>query len=329
MIIRSLILSTLLLGLLAAGSVFATAPSMEEETPGIVQQGGDTYAFKIGSVRVTALSDGTVPQDVHKILQGTTNEKIDSRLAHAYQANPVEMSVDAFLFEMDDKLVLVDTGAGEMFGPGVGGKLLKSLQAAGFNADDVTDILLTHAHSDHIGGLIHNGKIVFPNAVVHVGKPDIDFFMDRKNAEKSGYNVQFFDQAIQALKPYNDAGKIDTFDKTTEILPGVTASLHPGHTPGSAFYTLESKGQALTFVGDIIHVQAVQFPNPSVTIVYDVDSKKAAKVRAKAFSAFAKDRSLVAVPHMSFPGVGHIREAREGYEWVPVNYGNRELQEAK
>lgn len=329
MIIRSSILSTLLLGLFATGSVFAAAPSMAEEPPGIVHQGADAYAFKIGDVRVTALSDGTVPQDVHKILQETTNKKIDSRLTHAYQSNPVEMSVDAFLLEMDDKLVLVDTGAGEMFGPGFGGKLLDSLQAAGFEADDVTDVLLTHAHSDHIGGLIQNGQIVFANAIVHLGKPDIDFFMDRKNAEQSGYNVQFFDQAIQALKPYADAGKIDTFEETTEIIPGITASLHPGHTPGSAFYTLESQGQTLTFVGDIVHVQAVQFPNPSVTIVYDVDSKKAAKVRSEAFAAFAKNRSLVAVPHMSFPSIGHIREAQEGYEWVPVNYGNRELKKAK
>jgi glyoxylase-like metal-dependent hydrolase (beta-lactamase superfamily II) len=327
MTLRPLILIPLLLSFAAGPALAAGQPeTVPGEAPGIALQGADSYVFTVGDVRVTALSDGTVPQDLHKILLGTTNDKIDAQLAHAYQSNPVEMSVDAFLVDMGDRLILVDTGAGQMFGPGFGGKLPDSLKAAGFSADDITDVLVTHAHSDHMGGLVHNGKIIFNNARIHIGKPDVDFFMDRKNAEKSGYNVQFFDQAIQALKPYADAGKINTFDKPTEILPGVTASLHPGHTPGSAFYTLESQGQTLTFVGDIIHVQAVQFPDPSVTIAYDVDPDMARDVRSKAFSAFARDRSLVAVPHMSFPGVGHIRKAGKGYEWVPVNYGNRSVK---
>ncbi len=327
MTLRALILTPLLLSFAAGSALAGGQPeTVPAEAPGIALQGADSYVFTVGDVRVTALSDGTVPQDLHKILLGTTNDKIDAHLAHAYQSNPVEMSVDAFLVDMGDRRILVDTGAGQMFGPGFGGKLPDSLKAAGFSADDITDVLITHAHSDHMGGLVHNGEIIFNNARVHIGKPDVDFFMDRKNAEKSGYNVQFFDQAIQALKPYADAGKIDTFDKTTEILPGVTASLHPGHTPGSAFYTLESQGQTLTFVGDIIHVQAVQFPEPSVTIAYDVYPDMARDVRSKAFSAFARDRSLVAVPHMSFPGVGHIRKAGKGYEWVPVNYGNRSVK---
>lgn len=329
MIIRPLMVSAVLLSFSTVGFVSATEQPVPEESPGITQQGADAYAFKIGDVRVTALSDGTVPQDLHKILQGITTEKIDTQLAHAYQSNPVEASVSGFLLEMGDSLVLVDTGAGNQFGPGLGGKLLDSLNAAGFNAEDVTDVLITHAHSDHIGGLTRDDQIVFGNATVHVGKPDIDFFLDRENAAKSGYEKLFFDQAIQVLTPYIDAGKIDVFDETTEILPGVTASLHPGHTPGSAFYTLESQGQTLTFGGDIIHAQAVQFHDPSVTIVYDVDSKMAAEVRSKAFSGFANDRDLVALPHMPFPGVGHIREAQKGYDWVPINYSNREVKKAE
>ncbi len=135
--------------------------------------------------------------------------------------------------------------------------------------------------------------------------------------------MRYFDQAIQSLKPYIDAGKVVPFDRTTEILPGLTASLHPGHTPGSAFYTLKSQGQTLTFIGDIIHVAAVQLPDPSVTIAYDVNPEMAASTRSKAFSAIAEEGDLVAVPHMSFPGIGHIRKGPEGYDWVPVDYGNR------
>lgn len=314
-------------------SVNATAAAADQplELPGITQQGtgADSYAFTIGDVRVTALSDGSVPQNLHKLLHGITKEKIDERLAHAYQNSPAEASITGFLLEVGDRIVLVDTGAGEQFGPGIGGNLLDSLDAVGFSPDDVTDVLITHAHSDHVGGLVQNGQIVFSNATVHIGKPDIDFFLDSKNAERFDYNPRFFEQAILIMTPYADAEKIDVFDETTEILPGLTASLRPGHTPGSAFYTLESQGQTLTFIGDIIHAGAVQFPDPSVTIVYDLDEEMARKVRSKAFSAFANDSNLVASPHLSFPGVGHIRKAQEGYDWVPISYGNREIKKDK
>jgi glyoxylase-like metal-dependent hydrolase (beta-lactamase superfamily II) len=98
----------------------------------------------------------------------------------------------------------------------------------------------------------------------------------------------------------------------------------PGHTPGSAFYTVESGGQQIVFVGDIIHVGEVQFPEPAITITYDVDRKQAAQVREAAFATFAHDGTLIAIPHIPFPGVGHIRAAGTGYEWVPIVYGNRQ-----
>lgn len=324
---RHLMLSTLMLGLLTANPIAAASAATAAAAPGIVEQeqGADTYAFTVGEVRVTALSDGSVPQNLHKLLHGITNEKIDERLSHAFLSNPIEASINAFLLEMGDRLVLVDTGAGQLFGPGLGDKLLDSLQAVGFAPEQITDVLLTHVHSDHMGGLTRDGQIVFPNATVHVGKPDVDFFMDPKNAERADYDKHYFDQAKTIMEPYVEAGKIETFNGTSEILPGLTASLHPGHTPGSAFFTLESQGQTLTFIGDIIHVAAIQFPAPFVTIAYDVDPEMAKQARSKAFAEFASKRDLVAVPHMPFPGIGHIRQAREGYAWVPVNYGNRDV----
>ncbi len=103
----------------------------------------------------------------------------------------------------------------------------------------------------------------------------------------------------------------------------VGATLHPGHTPGSAFYTLVSAGQNIVFVGDIIHVAAVQAPAPEVTITYDVDPVHAASVRKEAFADFANERTLVAVPHLPFPGVGHLRTNGTGFEWILITYGNR------
>ena len=80
------------------------------------------------------------------------------------------------------------------------------------------------------------------------------------------------------------------------------------------------------FVGDIIHVSSVQFPEPAITITYDVDPKAAAQVRADEFPIFARDRELIAAPHLPFPGVGHVRSAEHGFTWVPVDYGNRDSQ---
>jgi glyoxylase-like metal-dependent hydrolase (beta-lactamase superfamily II) len=121
-----------------------------------------------------------------------------------------------------------------------------------------------------------------------------------------------------------DAGKVETFEGSTQIVPGITATVHAGHTPGSAFYTVESEGQRIVFVGDIIHVGAVQFPEPAITITYDVDRKRAAQVREAAFATFARDGTLIAIPHIPFPGVGHLRATGTGYEWMPIVFGNRD-----
>jgi glyoxylase-like metal-dependent hydrolase (beta-lactamase superfamily II) len=93
-----------------------------------------------------------------------------------------------------------------------------------------------------------------------------------------------------------------------------------GHTPGHTFYSAESKGQKIVFWGDVMHVAAVQFPNPAVTIVYDVDSKAAAAQRKKAFTDAARGGYFVAAAHISFPGIGQLRSDGKGYAWVPVNY---------
>ncbi len=291
--------------------------------PSISIQNTASYTFMVGNVKVTALSDGTVPQDLHTLLRGTTDAATDHLLSRGYVTNPLETSLNVFLLRVGERLVLVDVGAGQQFGPGFGGRLVQSLASEHVTPDQITDVLISHAHPDHAGGLVHDGQIVFKNATVHIGKPDLDFFLDRSNAEKAHYDVQYFDKAEAILKPYVEAGKLQPFSGSTEILPGLTGTVHPGHTPGSAFYTLQSQGQELVFLGDIVHAATVQFPHPEITIVYDVDQKRAAQTRQETFAQFARERTLVAAPHLPFPGVGHIRTSGDGYDWVPVEYANR------
>ncbi len=304
---------------LAVPSAIAAAPlasSVQLQSPGV-------YRFMVGDVRITALSDGTVPIDLHALLRGTTPANTDAVLARSFLANPVEASINVFLLEIGTRRVLVDTGSGDLFGPGNGGKLVESLKAAGADPGQIDDILLSHVHGDHSGGLVRDGRMIFTKAVIHVGKADVDFFLDSANGPRTGYDAHYFVEAAKTLKPYADAGRVKPFTGRTAVLPGIVAEVHAGHTPGSAFYTLESRGEQIVFIGDIVHVGAVQFANPAVTITFDVDPAKAALVRKQAFATFTRARTLIAAPHLPFPGVGHLRAHAPGYEFVPIAYGNR------
>lgn len=304
---------------------FAVANPTRGSAQQLVSQGADVYRLRIGSVSVFALSDGSVPMDLHKLLQHTTPAQTDALLKLNFQSNPVEASINAYLIQLPGRLVLIDTGSGELFGPDVGGGLLVSLELAGFKPEQITDILITHVHSDHAGGLVRGGLRVFGNATIHVEKPDLDFFFDATAQQRTGYSQQFFDVAATTLKPYVDAGRVTPISADGEIFAGLFATLHPGHTPGSAFYTLRDGAEELVFVGDIVHSTAVQFPKTAVTIAYDLDAVGAARVRAEAFDKFARNETLIAVPHAAFPGVGHVRRDPIGYTWVALNYTNRRL----
>ncbi|WP_105431404.1 MBL fold metallo-hydrolase [Neorhizobium sp. T6_25] len=318
---------SLLFASAVALSVAVSAPAFAaSDVPAVAsyQQVTDSYSFPLGDLRITALSDGTVPQDLYKLLIGTSHSHTDQMLDKEFLESPVEASINAFLVQSSNHTILVDTGSGDLFGPGNGGKLLDSLASIGVKADEVTDILITHIHTDHTGGLVRNGQPAFPNATVFVGAPDLKFFLDPSNARKTGYAEQYFDEAAKTIGVYEKLGKVKTFGEGETILPGITTSLHPGHTPGSAFFTVTSKDQSMTFIGDVIHVAAVQFPDPDVTIVYDVKPEDAASVRKETFSDLAKRRELVAAPHLPFPGVGYIRaEGAGSFSWHPLEYRNR------
>jgi len=322
-IARHLMKATAALALLSAPVALAAAETPASTTmPQVLPQPSSVYRFKVGDVQIVALSDGTAPQDLHKLLQGTTAARTDAALKHEFLANPVQTSINVFVLEIGSRHVMIDTGVGDLFGPGSGGRLTDSLASAGMRAEQIDDILITHVHPDHVGGLVREGRMMFPNAVVHFGKPDLDYFVEPAKGSAGHADAKASEEAVKMLKPYLDAGKVATFTSSAEVVPGITATPHPGHTPGSAFYTLTTRDGAIVFVGDIVHAAAVQFSAPSVSIMYDAEPRLAVDVRKKAFAEFAEKRTLIAAPHLSFPGVGYVRKAGENYQWMPINYEN-------
>lgn len=312
-----------LMVLLTTGPLTLVAPSLAAAgAADAEQQVAGVYRFDVGRFRVTALSDGTLPLDLHPLLKGISAKQIDALLRRGFAANPLETSINAYVIDTGSRLVLVDTGAGELFGA-VGGKLPESLAAAGFRPEQISDVLITHIHTDHSGGLARGGRMLFPNATVHVGQADVDFFLDRGNLDK-GLKPKHLEEALKTVGPYQKAGKVRTFSSRAEVLPGITAIPTPGHTPGHSFYRVESEGQSIDFWGDIMHVGLIQFPRPEVTIAFDVDQDAARAQRLLQFERAAGERRLSAVAHLPFPGIGHIRREAGQYEWVPALYRNRD-----
>lgn len=296
----------------ASAPVLAAAPLAGINAPGF-------HRIMLGDFEVTAISDGTVDLPYDKLLHepAATTTKA---LARNFQSSPTEASVNAFLVNTGGKLILVDTGAGSLFGPTLG-KLVANIKASGYQPEQIDEIYLTHLHPDHVGGLASNSQIIFPNAVVRADQHDTDFWLSQANLDQAPADSKgFFQGAMASLSPYAAAQHLKPFNGDTELAPGIHATASYGHTPGHTIYTFESKGKKLVLVGDLIHVAAVQFDHPQVTIGFDSDPKSAAASRAKVFQALSKEGALVGAAHLSFPGLGHLRIDGTGYDWLPVSY---------
>jgi glyoxylase-like metal-dependent hydrolase (beta-lactamase superfamily II) len=312
MISRSMRLCLALL-LSGAASAQAAAPMVRTQAPGY-------YRMMLGDFEVTALSDGTVALPVDELLTNTTKARVDRALARSGLSSPLETSVNGYLINTGDRLVLVDAGAAGLFGPTLG-KLVDNLKAAGYRPEQVDEIYLTHLHPDHVGGLASNGAMVFPNAIVRADRADADFWLSETNlAQAKKDDKPSFEGARASLQPYIEAHRFRPFERRTPLAAGITALPRHGHTAGHSTYLVESRGQKLLLWGDLVHVAAVQFDQPAVTIAFDSSARAAATQRKQAFADAASYGYLVGAAHVSFPGIGRVRANGRGYIWLPVNY---------
>src|ERR1700736_2505975 len=290
----------------------AAAPQHHDQVPGF-------YRLQVGDLEVTSLWDGTASFDPRWLKGQMTTDGV----VKALHKDPhlLDAADTGFLVNTGKQLILVDAGSGTWFGGGALGRMAGSLRSAGYTPEEVDVVLVTHLHSDHIGGLTtQDGKRVFPNADVYVAKAESDFWLSPEIAAKAPKDAQPFFQSAQAIAaPYIKAGKWHTFSGSEPIVDGMQVVPLPGHTPGHTGYEFSSKGQQILFWGDIVHAQRVQLQHPEVTAIFDIDQTAAAATRHQLLPKLAREDVLIAAPHMSFfPPLGHLRKEGSGYRWAPV-----------
>ncbi|UKE70120.1 MBL fold metallo-hydrolase [Xanthomonas cerealis pv. cerealis] len=310
---------------LAAAIALPLLPAARAAAPAApVQQVPGVYRQAIGRLRVTALFDGTVPLPRAQ-LSNLDSGAIARLLDHRYMpetAKGLQTAVNAYLIQDGTHLTLVDTGTATCFGPGLG-QVLTNLRAAGYAPAQVDDVLLTHAHPDHLCGLLDaQGQAAYPNATVWLSAADAAYWLDPASEASAAQMLTFaFPLTRAAAAPYQAKHRLRRF-RPGDALPGNAVALDThGHTPGHVSYRFDGgSGQQLLVWGDLVHYHAVQFAQPQAS--YEADSDRAAAIAArKRTMAQAVDGGWwVAGAHLPFPGLGHVRRDGDAFAWVPAEF---------
>ncbi|MDR1049068.1 MAG: MBL fold metallo-hydrolase [Synergistaceae bacterium] len=272
--------------------------------------------FTVGSgeeATVWAVADSTDDRDM-SVFMGLGPDVLRKYVPSGFSPS----ATMAFLVRTGGETILIDAGLGEPSGARAS-QLPDGLSQIGAEPGDVTLILLTHLHRDHIGGLIReDGQKAFPSARVLSSRVEHGFWFGQKTDDPFPDRGMGFNMARQVMGAYAGrvlgayAGAEDTFDFDTAIAPGIQALDARGHTPGHTAFLLECGGEKLLFWGDLVHAAALQFLRPDINAVYDMNPGEAAAARVRFMERAAIERLLVAGSHLPFPGVGAVEKIAPG-----------------
>lgn len=283
------------------------APAEASAPAAAATNGNNVHAFKLGELDAFALKDGNfiVPNDAKVIAINRSPDDVATLLdASGAPTAELHLSIQPLLVRSADKVLLFDTGAGTSAGE-VAGKLVASMREAGIEPSSVTDIFISHAHRDHVGGLFNRDGLVFENATVHISAPEWEFVKSSASADAERAAM------IKALEP-----KLTTFEPGSEVIAGtVKAVAIKGHTPGHSGYLVTSNADSLLYIGDTAHHYIVSVQQPDWTIQFDRDAPTAQASRKELIESNAESSQLIYAVHFPFPGLGTFVREGERFVW--------------
>jgi glyoxylase-like metal-dependent hydrolase (beta-lactamase superfamily II) len=262
--------------------------------------------FKIGALEAAALFDGTitVANDGRTFGVGRSPAEVAAVLkTNGLPQDQLELGIQPLLVRSGARILLFDTGAGDA-SFARGGALQTSLRAAGVTPAQVTDIFISHAHPDHVGGLLGpRGGLNFPNAAVHLSAPEWAAMRDNK------------DQSVLAAAI---APKVVTFIPGAAVLPGLVMAVPVnGHTPGHSAYEVASGRDRLLYIGDSAHHSVISAQKPDWTVEFDGDAPTAQASRRALLRRAADENLRLYAVHFPYPGLGRVKAQGDGFVWVP------------
>ena len=296
------------------GSALARAPKVGTQSPYF-------HRFNLGGAEVTVVSDGPLPLgDPKGTFIGVPTEEMKKMLSDNFLSpDNVVLDQNSPIVNMGDKLVLFDTGMGtsQAFGPTTG-RQQKSMAEAGIKPEDIDAVVFSHAHIDHIGGVVDaSGKVLFPNAQFYIAQSDFDYWTDE--GKMGGALKDFVIHARKNLLPVRD--RLVFYKDGQEFLPGIQAMAAPGHTVGHTMFMITSDGKSFAFLGDLTHHQILLMEKPRMEFSYDTDPKQAAESRVKMLDMLAANKIAVMSYHYPWPGYGHVVKNGDGFRYIaePMN----------
>jgi glyoxylase-like metal-dependent hydrolase (beta-lactamase superfamily II) len=279
-----------------------------------------TYRFELGGFECTVVDDGPLQFGTFNsaLFKGITEERID----HVVAANFLDkgnflIEQNALVVNTGARLVLIDTGLGfrKVYGPR-SGHLLNNLRAAGIDPASIDVVALSHAHPDHVWGLVgQDGKPHFPNAQIYITQADLEYWTDEAKLSHPALGP-YIGPIRETLLPLRN--RIIFLKDGQDVVPGVQSLSTPGHTVGHTSFVINSQGSSIVYIGDLAHQPLLQMENPRAEFSRDTDPKQGVTSRLRVFDMVASQRIPIIAYHFAWPGIGHVAKNGDNYRYVAI-----------